>query len=143
MPLPSFDPANYSSQLSEKLENFKLAFAEFDLPEPMVFASTPLHYRMRAEFRMWHQGERVDYAMFDSDNPKQPVMIEVFPAATESISTLMPATARQAAGMRNIEASGCFQINFLATLSGELLVTLIYHRPLDECLGDSSTRVIE
>ena len=131
MPLPSFNPADYSSQPSEKLENFKLAFAEFDLPEPMVFASTPLHYRMRAEFRMWHQDERVDYAMFDSDNPKQPVMIEVFPAATESISTLMPQLRDRLQACETLKRR-LFQINFLATLSGELLVTLIYHRPLDD-----------
>ena len=131
MPLPSFNPADYSSQLSDKLDNFKLAFAEFDLPEPAVFASTPLHYRMRAEFRMWHQDERVDYAMFDSDNPKQPVIIETFPAATESISTLMPQLRDRLQACETLKRR-LFQVNFLATLSGELLVTLIYHRPLDD-----------
>ena len=131
MPLPSFDPADYTSQLSDKLESFKKAFTEFGLPEPMVFASTPLHYRMRAEFRMWHQDERVDYAMFDSDNPKQPVIIEEFAAATQSICTLMPRLRERLQASETLKRR-LFQINFLATLSGDLLVTLIYHRPLDE-----------
>lgn len=140
MPLPSFNPADYSSQLSEKLENFKVAFAEFDLPEPMVFASTPLHYRMRAEFRMWHQDERVDYAMFDSDNPKHPVIIEEFTAATDSICAIMPRLRDQLQASDTLKRR-LFQVNFLATLSGELLITLIYHRPLDQA-WETAARVL-
>jgi tRNA (uracil-5-)-methyltransferase len=131
MPLPSFNPADYASQLSDKLEIFKQAFTPFGLPEPAVFASTPLHYRMRAEFRMWHQDERVDYAMFDSDNPKQPVIIEDFAAATASICAIMPRLREKLQDCETLKRR-LFQVNFLATLSGELLITLIYHRPLDQ-----------
>ena len=130
MPLPSFNPADYASQLADKLENFKQAFTPFGLPEPKVFASTPLHYRMRAEFRMWHQDERIDYAMFDSDNPKQPIIIEEFSAATASICAIMPRLRDKLQACENLKRR-LFQVNFLATLSGELLITLIYHRPLD------------
>ena len=67
--------------------------------------------------------------MFDPENPKQPVMIEDFPVAAESICGLMP---RLMARLRSSQTlrGGLFQADFLATLSGELMVTLIYHRQL-------------
>ena len=79
MPLPSIDPAAYDVQLADKLAQFRRDFAPFALPEPAVHASAPLHYRLRTEFRVWHQGDRVDYAMFDPADPKRPVVIDDFP----------------------------------------------------------------
>ena len=90
MPLPTIDVTHYAAQLAEKVAQFKLAFAPFALPEPEVFSSAPEHYRLRAEFRVWHQGEQLHYAMFDPDNPKQPVMVTHFPLAAEAICALMP-----------------------------------------------------
>ena len=131
MPLPRIDPADYSTQLAAKVALFKDAFAPFALPEPAIHASAPLNYRLRAEFRMWHQNERVDYAMFDSDEPKRPVIIEDFAAASESICAAMPRLRELLMASEPLKER-LFQVNFLATLSGELLITLIYHRLLDE-----------
>ncbi len=131
MPLTSIDPDNYATQLAAKVTQFKTAFAPFALPEPAVHSSTPLNYRLRAEFRMWHQNERVDYAMFDSADPKRPIVIEHFAAASELISDTMPRLRELLAASDDLKPR-LFQVNFLATLSGELLITLIYHRLLDE-----------
>jgi tRNA (uracil-5-)-methyltransferase len=131
MPLPTFNPAEYTAQLASKVAQFKSDFAPFALPEPIVHPSSPLNYRLRAEFRMWHQDERVHYAMFDSDEPKRPVVIEHFAAASESIDAAMP-RLRDALQACETLKSRLFQVNFLATLSGELMITLIYHRLLDE-----------
>ncbi len=131
MPLPSADPARYASQLSDKVSRFKYAFAPFDLPEPCVFPSAPLHFRLRAEFRMWHDHGRLDYAMFDSADPKQPVAIDAFPVAAEPICTAMPRLRERLQGSDALR-NRLFQVEFLATLSGELMISLIYHRPLDE-----------
>ena len=90
MPLPTFEPAEYTAQLATKVARFTSDFAPLGLPEPIVHPSTPLNYRLRAEFRMWHQDEQVHYAMFDSDEPKRPVVIEHFAAASESIDAAMP-----------------------------------------------------
>jgi tRNA (uracil-5-)-methyltransferase len=131
MPLPSIDPADYAAQLSSKLAQFKCDFAPLELPEPAVHASAPQHYRLRAEFRMWHQGDRLDYAMFDPAEPKTPVIVERFATAVESICDLMP-RLREALQASAALKANLFQANFLATQSGELMVTLIYHRLLDE-----------
>lgn len=130
MPLPSIDPAQYSSQLAAKVEQFRQAFAPFGVPEPTVFASAPQHYRMRAEFRIWHEGERIDYAMFDPEEPKRPVTIESFPVACATIADAMPRLRERLQASPALKRR-LFQVDFLATLSGELLITLVYHRTLD------------
>ncbi|MEO8409076.1 MAG: tRNA (uridine(54)-C5)-methyltransferase TrmA [Propionivibrio sp.] len=131
MPLADLDPTQYQAQLSTKVAQFTASFADLGLPDPAVFSSEPLHYRLRAEFRVWHDEGRVDYAMFASDDPKRPILIDTFPAASASICAAMP-RLRAALQDNEILKSRLFQANFLATLSGELMITLIYHRPLDE-----------
>lgn len=131
MSLPQIDPALYPSQLAAKVAEFKANFAPFAVPEPSVFASAPLHYRLRAEFRMWHHGDEIDYAMFDPADRKQPILMRDFPVASESICAAMP-RLRQALMASETLKHRLFQVDFLATLSGDMLITLIYHRKLDE-----------
>lgn len=130
MSLPRIDPADYPGQLAAKVEKFRQDFAAFAVPEPLVHSSAPLNYRLRAEFRMWHEGLRVDYAMFDSAAPKTPVIIEDFPAVAEPIARAMPVLRERLMASPPLKRK-LFQVEFLATLSGRLMITLVYHRPLD------------
>ena len=130
MPLPRIDPTDYSRQLAAKVERFREDFAAFGVPEPVVHASAPLHYRLRAEFRMWHEGDRVDYAMFDLAESPQPLPIDTFPAAAEPIADAMPVLRERLMACPALRRK-LFQVDFLSTLSGRLLITLVYHRPLD------------
>ena len=131
MPLPNIDPTQYDSQLATKIARFREDFAEFDLPAPAVHRSAPQHYRLRAEFRIWHHGDDLDYAMFDPENPKRPVLMVDFPAACERICSAMP-RLKSLLLRDELLRKRLYAVDFLATLSGELLVTLIYHRKLDE-----------
>ncbi|MGE5491623.1 MAG: tRNA (uridine(54)-C5)-methyltransferase TrmA [Actinomycetota bacterium] len=131
MPLPVLDPALYPGQLADKVARYKQDFAAFGLPEPAVFASQPLHYRLRVEFRVWHHGDDMDYAMFDPENPKRPVLMADFPAADAAICAAMPRLKERVLAS-DILKKRLYAVEFLATLSGELLVTLIYHCRLDE-----------
>lgn len=130
MPLPSFNPADYDTQLAGKVARFKADFAALGVPEPEVFRSEPLHYRLRAEFRMWHEGGRVDYAMFDPAEPKVPVILSDFPPAAAPIAAAMP-VLRERLMASEVLKRKIFQVEFLATLSGELMISLVYHRPLE------------
>ncbi|MDQ7989341.1 MAG: tRNA (uridine(54)-C5)-methyltransferase TrmA [Candidatus Dactylopiibacterium sp.] len=127
---PSHDPAAYEAQLAAKLARFREDFARYDLPEPAVFRSAPLHYRQRAEFRIWHEGDDLHYAMFDPATPRQPVLMDTFEVASEAICALMP-RLKAALRANDMLRRRLFQVNFLSTLSGEMLVTLLYHRALD------------
>ena len=130
MPLPSIDPSRYEAQLNDKVAGFKSAFAPFDLPEPAVFKSAASHYRLRAEFRIWHHGDELDFAMFDPENPKRPILMRDFPAACQRICDAMPRLRAEVMAAESLRKR-LYAVDFLATLSGELLITLIYHRKLD------------
>ena len=129
MPLQKIDPAAYPTLLNEKVARFQAAFAPLGVTDLTVVPSAPLHYRLRAEFRMVHREGRVDYAMFGPADPKLPVAIEAFPPAAAPIHAMMP-RLREALQASNTLKDDLFQVDFLATLSGELMITLIYHRPL-------------
>lgn len=140
MPLPNIDPALYEDQLAVKLAAFRTDFAPYLTGEPEVFRSAPRHYRLRAEFRIWHHDGVFDYAMFDPEQPKKPVLMSEFPVASESICALMPrlrAALLAAPGL----ARRLYAAEFLATLSGDLLVTLIYHRRLDDEWAQAARRL--
>lgn len=126
-----FSTAAYQDQLSRKLIKIQQDFAEFSLPEISVFSSPEKHYRMRAEFRVWHQQERTEYVMFTQDEFKRPYPIHEFPVGSVLMNQLMLSVLKAINGDELLRRK-LYQVEFLTTQSGEALVTLIYHKPLDE-----------
>ncbi|MDY6455994.1 tRNA (uridine(54)-C5)-methyltransferase TrmA [Acinetobacter faecalis] len=124
--------SSYQQQLEAKVERISAQFAEFNPPSLEVFASPEQNFRMRAEFRIWHTDDDMFYAMFerDEDNQKTVVRIDEFPIADKSINLLMPKLL-EAIKAEPILSKRLFEVDFLATLSGEMLVTLIYHCKLE------------
>ncbi|RYY02999.1 MAG: tRNA (uridine(54)-C5)-methyltransferase TrmA [Gammaproteobacteria bacterium] len=127
----SYTPAEYQAQLAEKLANFKQDFSEFLFPEPVVFESTEKNFRMRAEFRIWHKGPVSTYCMFSDDEFKRAYDITEFPIGSELMNHLMTELMEEI-NANEILRTKLFQIDFLTTLSGQALISLIYHRKLDE-----------
>ena len=64
MALPVVDPSQYDAQLSEKKTDIEQQFVDFNLPEVELFESAKTAYRLRAEFRVWHEGDDLYYVMF-------------------------------------------------------------------------------
>lgn len=124
-------PEQYEPQLEQKLAQLKRDFARFTLPEIEVFRSPPEHYRLRAEFKIWHEGDRADYAMFQPGEYKKPFLIEDFPVASQRINDLMGPLLSEL-NADPVLRHKLFQVEFLTTLSGEALITLLYHKRLDE-----------
>ncbi|MCL1144192.1 tRNA (uridine(54)-C5)-methyltransferase TrmA [Shewanella gaetbuli] len=130
MNLAAMDPKNYDAQLEQKRIKLEHAFAEFTPPALEVFNSDPAHYRMRAEFRMWHDGDDLYYYMFDKElNAK--VRCDQYLPAGELINQMMAALIVELKPNPALRHK-LFQIDFLSTLSGEILVSLLYHRQLDD-----------
>lgn len=121
----------YDSQLQEKLALTQLEFAELYSGKLSCFASEPKHFRMRAEFRIWHNEAGANYAMYEPGKYKTPVIIDSFEIGSPLICDLMPKLLK-AINNSSTLAKKLFQVEFLTTLSGEILTTLIYHKPLDE-----------
>lgn len=124
--------ADYQQQLEQKTIALKELLGELNvaLPELEVFDSPPEHYRMRAEFRVWHEGDDLYYIMFDQAT-KERYKVETFPTASAQINALMPLLIGKIKSSETLRRR-VFQIDFLSTLSGEMLVSLLYHRQLDD-----------
>lgn len=127
----SFNPALYDQQLQEKIAIFQQDFANFDLPDFDVFESPREHFRMRAEFRVWHKGDIVTFIMFTPDEFKRIYDIDSFPIGSLLINELMPRLI-EAFNISDVLRKKLYQVDFLTTLSGEALVTLVYHKPLND-----------
>ncbi len=124
-------PEQYEQQLEEKLAQLKLNFSKFQLPDVQVFRSPKQNYRMRAELKIWHRDGQAHYAMYHPGEYKKPFVIEQFPVASELINQHMPkllAAVNASALLRN----NLFQVEFLTTLSGEALISMIYHKRLGD-----------
>ncbi|MDF7667489.1 tRNA (uridine(54)-C5)-methyltransferase TrmA [Orbaceae bacterium ESL0727] len=99
-------------------------------PELKVYPSPISHYRMRAEFRVWHNGDDLYHVMYDKQN-KRRVRVDHFPIASQLINQAMQAVIpliQYNPLLRDL----LFQIDYLSTLSGQILVTLLYHKKLDD-----------
>ncbi|MBC3468677.1 tRNA (uridine(54)-C5)-methyltransferase TrmA [Pseudomonas sp. RW10S2] len=126
-----FDPSQYTTQLQAKVERLRELLAPFDAPQPAVFESPREHYRLRAEFRLWREEGQRHYAMFAPGEKHKAILIDDFPIASQRINDLMPRL--KAAWQGNEDLSNrLFQVEFLTTLAGDAMVTLCYHRPLDQ-----------
>ena len=124
------DPCQYESQLKGKRKFVIDQFSTLDMPELEVFSSSPQHYRMRAEFRVWHEGEDLFHIMFDQQT-KEKYRVDQFPPASKLINNVMAAII-PLLKTNEILRRKLFQIDYLSGLSDEILVTLVYHKPLDE-----------
>lgn len=128
--LGQINPDRYKKQLQQKLAQTRLDFKPFYDGNIECFESEPAHFRMRAEFRIWHNENGANYAMYEPGKNKSPVIISNFDIASESICSIMPNLLTEINANKLISRK-LFQVEFLSTLSGEILTTLIYHKPLD------------
>ena len=125
--------STYQLQLDAKIERIHNQFSKFNPPELEVFASPEKNFRMRAEFRIWHTEDDMFYAMFERDADQQKVVVRIdeFPIADQSINDLMPILLAELKA-HELLSKRLFEVHFLATLNGEMLVSLVYRSPLHE-----------
>ena len=125
----------YQSQLDDKTRRLRALLAPFAAPEAKIFPSPPEGYRMRAEFRVWHDGDDCHFAMTGADG--KPVRIDTFPPAHAAINRLMPRVIT-ALHDRPALRHRLFQAEFQTTQAGETMLSLIYHRPLDDAWQEAA-----
>ncbi len=126
----SIDPDTYDAQLKVKVSKTLEEFSGFGVDAIDVYKSTPLNYRMRAEFRVWHDGDDFYYVMFNQET-KEKYRVDAFPAAAEVINELMPLMIEAVLADQELKRR-LFQIDYLASLSGQVVISLLYHRQLTD-----------
>ena len=84
------ESGQYQALLETKTAEVESLFNEFNPPSIEVFASEPLHYRMSAEFRIWHDGDDMYHIMFDQST-LQRYRVDEFPITSKLINRMMKA----------------------------------------------------
>lgn len=131
MRVDQIDISQYESLLHEKAQQTLALFEQIKLPENIkTVESDHKNYRLRAEFRVWHQDEDSFYIMFDPIN-KEKFRVDYFIPGSELLNKMMVAV-REHFLNNPILRFKLYQVDFLTTLSGEALVSLIYHKKLDD-----------
>lgn len=125
----------YESQLDEKTKVLRDLIDKFlpeNGPQLEVFKSEPTHFRMRANFNIYHDNlDNVGmyYAMFDENEKRVPLEVTSFPRGTELLNELMSKLLVEISS-HNCLSKSLFEARFLTTLSGEAVVVLLYHKAL-------------
>ncbi|PID47104.1 MAG: tRNA (uridine(54)-C5)-methyltransferase TrmA [Proteobacteria bacterium] len=120
-------PFSYEKQLDIKIKN-ALEILGLDL-KPSIIKSPQIHYRNRAEFRIWHEGEKINYAL-NSVHPKSVLQIDSCTKVDGKIYALMPKLLDEISKNQTLKHK-LFAVEFLSS-SKDMLITLIYHKKLDE-----------
>lgn len=123
---------DYQQQLSDKVDYYTklMAKAGIILPDIEIYDSEPFGFRMRAEFRVWHENGQAHYAM-NKPGEKRPFIIQDFPIGSALINRLMPQIMAVVNDSDTLSHK-LFSMEYLTTTTGEALITLIYHRQLDD-----------
>ncbi len=127
---------SYKEQLQQKEERVSSLLAPFYTEKLEVFDSPDSHYRARSEFRIWHDGERCDYAMgkmpVNGVREKGAISIHECPKVIEPIEKRMWKLLDKINASQDVLKNRLFAVEFLATTTDECLITMLYHRKLDD-----------
>ncbi len=119
----------YDAQLSVKKERLKSLFSDLYNDEMTVFESPQEAYRARSEFKLWHVGDDIHYGM-NSLEYKGVVLVEACPQVATPIALLMPRLIKLIAEKKLDKK--LFGLDFLSSTDGAMVVSFLYHRPIDE-----------
>jgi tRNA (uracil-5-)-methyltransferase len=114
---------SYAEQLKRKEERVSGLLAPFYQEALEVFDSPTSHYRARAEFRIWHEGNRCDYAMGNIEK-KGAINIEECPKVIEPIEKRMWKLLEKINASTDVLKHRLFAVEFLATTTDECLITM-------------------
>ena len=127
---------SYQEQLQQKEKRVSALLAPFYTEKLEVFDSPDAYYRARSEFRIWHEGDRCDYAMgkmpVNGLREKGAINIEECPKVIKPIEKRMWKLLEKINDSAEVLKKRLFAVEFLATTTDECLITMLYHRKLDD-----------
>ncbi len=120
---------SYKEQLDKKLSFIQNQFCNFYRGDIELFTSLKSAYRNRAEFRVWHDGKELTYAMSGFDK-KEIVFINECKIVCQKIQYLMPLLIKSIKA-NYILREKLFGVEFVS-FDDEVLVILLYHKKIDK-----------
>jgi len=118
----------YKGQINAKIELNQNRFKKYFTKNITVFESLDENYRSRSEFKIWHDDDTMHYAMNNIEK-KGVVFVDECPQVNKHIVLLMPKLL-ELIDEKKIGFK-LFGADFLSSSSGEIVVSLLYHRRLD------------
>lgn len=125
---------SYEEQLNYKIQREKNRFSNFTNMDFDIIKSEEQNFRNRAEFRIWknfddEDNPTISYAMTSFE--KRSLEIEACQIVTKHIQEIMPKL------LQRLQEDELFRfklyaIEFLNSTTNDMLVTIIYHKKLDE-----------
>ena len=132
---------SYEDELKEKKERVLGLLSPFGVNDLEVFSASESHYRARSEFKIWHDDNGANYAMGRLDK-KGSVNISECPKVIKPIEKRMQPLLDVINSSTEVLKKRIFAVEFLATTTDECLITMIYHRKLDE-VWEAEARELE
>ena len=124
---------DYETLLAEKVKSLKDLLSWDQSVD--IFESERTHFRMRANFQMWHDNpknkvpEGFYYTMCEAGQARQPCEVVNFPRGTHLINKLMSdlhvVFKESEPIFRNL-----FEVRFLTTQTNDAIIVLLYKQPL-------------
>lgn len=130
MTYKKIDTTNYPEQFRHKEGRLINKLSKFGVKQLDTFESPREHYRMRAEFRVWHEGDDLYYIMFNPET-REKIRMDEFLPGSELINRLMKQLIEKLRP-NPILRNKLFQVDFLTTTTNQAVISLLYHRPLDD-----------
>ena len=119
---------SYQEQLEYKREITINRFKIFGIEKIDIIPSPPIHFRFRAEFRIFQIDREINYQM--SGFNRERILIDECFIVEKGIYNLMPILKREIE-KSNLLKFKLFAVEFLTSNLKEIIVTLIYHKKID------------
>lgn len=119
----------YKAQLERKVSTVKEMFIPFYTGDIFIAKSPEQNYRSRAEFKIYHDDTGMSYAMSRLDR-QGALKIERCAIVAPAIASVMEKLLDEIADLGI--AHKLFGVDFLTSGDGEMTLSMLYHRALDD-----------
>lgn len=120
----------YQDGLNKKVEDVKAKFIDIYIGEFEVITSPDSNFRARAEFKIWHDDDKTYYTMKSKDN-KQHIFLQECNMVINNISNIMFDVLDYIQSVEILN-NRLFTIEYLSSINNDTMITLIYHKKLDD-----------
>lgn len=120
-------PYSYEEQL-----DIKISYAKEYLgikADTFIAKSNDIHYRNRAEFRIWHENENLSYAL-NKNNNYEKMILKSCPKVSRKIYEIMPLFLEQIA-KNELLCYKLFGVEFLSS-NEDLVISMLYHKKIND-----------
>ncbi len=129
---------SYQEQLNYKTDQIK---KDFKIENIDILTSEDSHFRNRSEFKIYHDEDKITYAMSRLDR-KGVIRIDSCSIISPIIAKFMPILIQEIQPIKILEHK-LFAIEFLSSTTNNLLITLIYHKKVDQEWEEEAKKLSE